>query len=220
MTSAAGRTRGQYARTAERRREIAQAVLDLVVEKGHSKVTTAEVGRRASTAEATVLYHYPTKDHLLVAALEHDENLAIERAEQDGVPPAGGLIGLDLDVLGDHARAATRREPLLRLYAHVAGLATIPGNPAQEYLARHYQITIETYARLVAERQQRGQAHPALDPVEVARQFVAIWDGLNTQWLVSPDFDLGDVLTRAFRRLSGQNWMEAARAVLEPRTGI
>ncbi|CAI7977219.1 MULTISPECIES: TetR/AcrR family transcriptional regulator [Parafrankia] len=220
MASTAGRARGRYARTAGRRREIAQAVLDLVEEKGHAGVTTAEVARRAGTSEATVLYHYPSRDHLLVAALERDEELTVLQAERDGVRPAAGLAGLDLDVLGEHAQAAARRESLLRLRVALAGLAATPGHPAADYFARHRRVAIETYAGLVAERQRRGQAHPSLDPVEVARQVMATWEGLNAQWLLAPDFDLGATLVSAFRRLSGQNWMEAARAVLEPPTGI
>ncbi|ONH21752.1 TetR/AcrR family transcriptional regulator [Pseudofrankia asymbiotica] len=220
MASTAGRGRGRYARTAARRQEIAQAVLDLVVEKGHAKVTTAEVGTRAGTSEATVLYHFPTKDHLLVAALERDDQLLRAQAERDGVALADGLRGLDLDALGDFARTAVRREPLLRLYVAVLGLAAIPGHPAEEYISRQYRLAVEGYACLVAERQRDGQAHPGLDPTEVARQFIGAWDGLKLQWLQSPDFDIGDALVGAFRRLSGQNWMEAARTLLESPASI
>src|SRR5262245_41863829 len=102
MAPTAGRPRGRYSRTAGRRLEIAQAVLDLVLDVGHARVTTAEVARRAGTSEATVLYHFPTKDHLLIAALDRDQELAVLQAEQDGVRPADGLAGLDLDALGAH----------------------------------------------------------------------------------------------------------------------
>ncbi|WP_241841666.1 hypothetical protein [Pseudofrankia sp. BMG5.36] len=49
---------------------------------------------------------------------------------------------------------------------------------------------------------------------------MATWDGLAAQWLLSPAFDLGALVVQAFRGLSGQNWMEAARAVIEPPNGI
>lgn len=69
-------------------------MLDVVIEKGHGKVTTAEVAARASTSEATVLYDYPSKDHLLVAALELDRDLGLEQAERDSYHPEDGLTGL------------------------------------------------------------------------------------------------------------------------------
>lgn len=51
--------------------------------------------------------------------------------------------------------------------------------------------------------------HPDLDPEPVARRLVAVWDGLQAQWLVTPDFDLADEILASFRQLSGQNVMEA-----------
>lgn len=214
--SASGRgARGPYARTAERRRDIARAVLGIVLEKGHSGVTTAEVARRSGSREATVMYHYPTRDHLLVAALEQAEEEDAERhlAGNDGEV-------LDLEGLRAYARAVPRRESIMRLYTALAGDATVPGHPAQEYFAGHYRAATEKFALLIAQRQTAGLAHPGLDPVQVARQVIATWDGLQAQWLVDPSFDLGDHMVSAFRRLTAQNWMEARRALLAPETGL
>lgn len=215
MTSTAGKPRGPYARTAQRRQDIARAVLDIVLEKGHGNVTTAEVAERSGTREATVLYHYPTKDHLLVAALQCAEDEDSERHLAKEAPDV-----LDLEGLRAFARAAPRRESVMRLYAALAGDATVPGHPAQEYFAEHYRVGIEQFALLVRQRQEAGLAHPDLDPVEVARQVIATWDGLQAQWLVKPDFDLGEVLVAAFRRLTAQNWMEVRQALLEPGAGM
>ena len=215
MTTAATGARGPYARTAQRRADIARAVLDLVVEKGHENVTTAEVARRAGSSEATVLYHYPSKDHLLVAALQRADDADNEQHWAEAEPE-----GLDLDGLRVFARAATERERIMRLYAALAGHATTPGHPAQDYFAVHYRNAVARFAQSVEQRQAAGLAHPGLDPVEVARQVVAVWDGLQTQWLVDPAFDLGDVLVSAFRRLTAQNWMEARRLLLDGGTGI
>ncbi|UGQ12758.1 TetR/AcrR family transcriptional regulator [Yinghuangia sp. ASG 101] len=207
--------RGPYARTAQRRRVIAGAVLDIVLEKGHGGVTTAEVARRSGSREATVMYHYPTRDHLLVAALEHAEEEDFERhlAGNDAEV-------LDLEGLRAYARAVPRRESIMRLYTALAGDATVPGHPAQEYFAGHYRAVTDKFADLIARRQAAGLAHPGLDPVEVARQVIAVWDGLQAQWLVDPAFDLGDHLVAAFRRLTAQNWMEARRTLLDPGTGL
>jgi AcrR family transcriptional regulator len=216
MTTTASGSRGPYARTAQRRRTIARAVLDVVQEKGHGNVTTAEVAHRAGASEATVLYHYPTKDHLLVAALQCSDD---EDEERGSVGEAAQ--GLDVEKgLKAFAQAALRRENVMRLYTALAGDATTPGHPAQEFFAEHYRASTARFARIVEQRQAAGQAHPGLDAVEVARQFVAAWDGLQAQWLVDPVFDLGDVLVRAFRRLSGQNWMEARALLLDPSTGV
>jgi len=218
MTGTTGKVRGPYARTAQRRRAIADAVLGIVVEKGHSAVTTAEVARRSGSREATVMYHFPTKDHLLVAALEHAEQ---EEYERHLAGNEAELLDLaDLADLRAYARMTPRRESIMRLYTALAGDATVPGHPAQEYFAAHYRAATEKFARLIERRQEAGLAHPGLDPVHVARQVVATWDGLQAQWLVDPAFDLGDHLVSAFRRLTAQNWMEARQTLLAPETGL
>lgn len=205
MTSTPGKPRGPYARTAERRRKIAQAVLDLVIEKGHAAVTTAEVAERSDTREATVMYHFPTKEHLLVAALKFADE------QSEAAVPAE----FDFEDLRHFVATTPHRIAVMRLYAAVAGTATTPETPAHEFLSEHYARVVEWFADLVRRQQQAGVAHPALDPVQVARQFVAVWDGLQGQWLVSPDFDLGEVLVAAARRLAGHGVMAARRAMVE-----
>ena len=213
MTTAVGRPRGPYASTARRRHEIARAVLGIVAEKGHGHVTTAEVAQRSGSREATVMYHFPTKDHLLVAALQ----LADEDNDRrlSGDEPAA----LDLAELRAFAQAVPGRANVIRLHVTLAGDATIPGHPAHDYFAARYRTAIDRFAGLVRERQEAGLADQALDPVEVARQVIAAWDGLQAQWLVTPDFDLGELLVSAVRRLTGQDWMEARQALPEPGAG-
>ncbi|NTW42822.1 MAG: TetR family transcriptional regulator, partial [Cellulomonadaceae bacterium] len=119
MTTAARKERGPYARTALRREQIARASLEIVVELGHENLTTAEVARRAGSSEATALYHFPSKDHLLVAALEHQDQLdQTELADHPlrGIEELDGA--LDLDSFRGFAQATVARGRILRL--HVA----------------------------------------------------------------------------------------------------
>ncbi|MFB4267883.1 TetR/AcrR family transcriptional regulator [Nonomuraea sp. GTA35] len=213
MTTAPPKSRGPYAKSAKRRQAIARAVLDIVREKGHGNVTTAEVADRAGAAEATVLYHYPSKDHLLVAALQCADD---ETDEQFRL----GVWVLDLDELKAAARDIRREENTMRLYVTLAGHAATPEHPAQEFFAEHYRKSVAGLSQLIEQRQSAGLAHPGLDPAEAARQAIAVWDGLQTQWLADPVFDLGEAIVTAFRRLTGQNWMEARRAFLDPRAGL
>ncbi|WP_019926852.1 TetR/AcrR family transcriptional regulator [Nocardia sp. BMG111209] len=211
MSTAPVRNRGNYARTAQRRRTIARAVLDLVLEKGHDGVTTAETAARAGISEATVLYHFPTRDHLLVAALRRV-------FEEDDEHLSAGLTALDLDRLRTYATGGPREIALL--YTTLAGHAGTSGHPAREFFAEHYAEARDRWTGIIAARQQDGLAHPGLDPAETARQFLATWTGLRAQWLVDPDFDLGAALISAFRRLTGQNWMEVRQRLLEPGAGL
>jgi AcrR family transcriptional regulator len=213
MSSVAGRRRGPYARSTQRREQIALAVLDLVDELGHEGVTTAAVARRSATAEATVLYHFPTKDHLLVAALERADDLdaIVSGAERDDA-------WLDLDTLAGVADAPEDRR--LRLFVMLKGQAATPGHPAQDYFRARTERAIRIYAELITRRQRAGLAHPGLDPREVAVQMLALWDGLTAMWIVDPSIRVGPLLAAAVRRLAGENFM-AAKALFErPEVGL
>ncbi len=209
------RARGPYAKTAERRAAVARAALDVVIEKGHGALTTAEVARRAGMSERAMLYHFPTRDHILAAALElsHDETRAALRSRKD---PGADAPDVDLGCVPIELVASTAdRLRVVRLFAHLAGQAADPDHPAHDVLRRHNHEAVTAFAALVRRRQQAGLAHPDIDPGTVARQLLAVWHGLQAQWLVEPDFDLGDAVAQAFRRLTGQPTMEARQLLDE-----
>jgi AcrR family transcriptional regulator len=209
VSTAVSPKRGRYARSHQRREQIAAAVLELVDELGHEGVTTALVAARSGITEPTVLYHFPTKDHLLVAALE--------RADDIDADLAGADIDnrtLDLDALRAAANAElSQREHRVRLFVMLGGLAATPEHPAAGYFAWRHRQAVAIFASLIAQRQRAGTAHPGLDPQEVARQVVALRHGLVSQWAQDRTIDVGTALADGFRRLTGENWMQA-RALL------
>jgi AcrR family transcriptional regulator len=201
--------RGRYARSHQRREQIAAAVLDLVDELGHEGVTTALVAARSRISEPTVLYHFPSKDHLLVAALERADDMDAGRAGADIEART-----LDLDALRAVANAELRdHEHRVRLFVMLGGLAVTPGHPAAGYLAGRQRRAVEIFAALITERQHAGIAHPGLDPQDTARQVVALRHGLVSQWAQDRSVDVGAALAAGVRLLTGENWMRA-RALL------
>ena len=204
MSNAASTKRGPYAGTKMRRERIAAAVLGLVDDGGYESVTTARVAEAADVAEATVLYHFPTKDHLLVAALERADRLSAEewRIDEEGAP-------LGIDILVRAGSDVRQNEPRLRLYYLIKGLAMTPDHPATAYLRARDADAVAAFTRLVRYRQEQGLAHPAIDATTAAIQIFSLFDGLTAMWLSDPVFDLGEVLVSAIRRITGENWMEA-----------
>jgi AcrR family transcriptional regulator len=183
--------------------------LGLVDELGHEGVTTALVAARSGISEPTVLYHFPTKDHLLVAALERADDIDTERAGAD-------IEGrtLDLDALRAAANSELAdHEHRVRLFVMLGGQAATPEHPAASYLAWRQKQAVTIFAALITERQRAGIAHPGLDPHQVARQVVALRHGLVSQWIQDHTIDVGAALADGVRRLTGENWMQA-RALL------
>lgn len=202
--AARSRKRGSYQRSHERRERIALAVLHLVDEFGHEGVTTALVAAGADSSEATVLYHFPTKEHLLVAALDRVDNL-----EADLSSVTDGQAALDLNSLRGVANASlTDHDRRLRLFVMLRGQAATPGHPAAEYFARRTERALAVWTELITKRQRDGLVHPGLDARETARQVLALWDGLVLSHFSDRNFDCGQALVEGIRRLTGQNWIE------------
>ncbi|MCK2022676.1 TetR/AcrR family transcriptional regulator [Microbacterium sp. kSW2-24] len=200
--------RGQYAKSATRRTAVARAALTLIEQGGHSDLTVAQVAHAAGISERSLFYHFPTKDHVLVAALELSDRLTTD--------DVGGLDDKQLrDV--DHvvsilARLDAQHEWKVRLVVYLSARAQEAEHPAHAYFVAHNAAAVQGFANMLRHRQHRGLAHPDLEAESVARRFVAMWDGLQAHWLVDPSFDLADEILASFRQLTGQNVMEAKQA--------
>lgn len=209
MTQA--RTRGPGVKTPERRAAIARAALEVVTEVGHRALTTAAVAARAGISERAMLYHFPTRDHLLVAALEVSD----ADREVDYVERHARSHGAQVETLAEEfASQAMRNDRVIRLMAALTAAATDPDHPAHPYFVEHHERAQSGLAHVVRAEQAAGLAHPELDPEETATQLLAMWLGLESLWLLRQDFDLAASLTSAFRRLTGRALMEQ-RALLD-----
>lgn len=71
MTSPAGVRVPQEERTRAMRQRLLEATVDLLVERGWSGTTTTLVSQRAGVSRGAQLHHFPTKDDLVLAAVEH-----------------------------------------------------------------------------------------------------------------------------------------------------
>lgn len=206
------RTRKPYAKTVERRSAIARAALDIVLEKGHRALTTSEVASRSGMSETAMLYHFPTRDHILVAAMElaNQDSRALLTQQflgSDGQRhewPSRALAGLSSE-----DRAVTR------LFFALSAEAVNPDHPAHNFLKDHQERAVAEFAKGIQRRQADGFALPGLDPQVVARQVVAVWSGLRLQWLINPTFDVASEVSQAFKALTGQPVMEVQRKITE-----
>lgn len=201
--------RAPYAKSTQRKAAIAQATLEVVDEVGHSRVTSALVAKRLGIPEATVLYHFPTRAHLLLAALErsdsqYGERLRAEYADELHDPS---------DFVSRLARFGATEMSRRRLYAYLLGEAADPEHPAHPYFVAHYLQARTAFARVVRQLQAEGIAHPDLDPEIVARQISAAWTGLQSQWLLDPSFDFVPIVELTVRHLTRQDSMEARQAI-------
>jgi AcrR family transcriptional regulator len=63
--------RSQAARSAATQARLLDATIDCLVERGWAATSTTEVVRRAGVSRGAQVHHYPTKEDLVLAAVEH-----------------------------------------------------------------------------------------------------------------------------------------------------
>src|SRR5438067_7321557 len=169
MVNAVAQKRGPYAPSRRRREQIAEAVLALVDEVGHDAITAALVAERAGASEATVHYHFASKDHLLVAALEHADRVSSQKTQEAAEPD------FDPEVIREIGGGIDNRS---RLLVMLHGQVGTPGHPAGDYSRHRKEQAGDSFSRIIRRRQREGIALPNLDPERTARQFYAMWEGL------------------------------------------
>lgn len=145
--------------TAERRDEIARAVLELIGERGAGALTAARIAERVGVTSGALFRHFATVDDMLVAAVEEAARLV-----------EASLPSADDAPLERIAALVTSRSDLVRAHP---GLAWVLLSD-QSYLTlpepgvrRLRQVVKATRAFLLAaleEAAERGQLRTGLEP--------------------------------------------------------
>jgi AcrR family transcriptional regulator len=191
---------------AERRRQILEVTTRLIAERGFWGLSMQDVADGCGLTVPGLLHHVGSKDGLLIAVLEHRDvedarSLAAElRAGQTDVPAdwtPSDVDGVDLRRMCSALvrRNATQPE-IVRLFAVLEAESLAPGHPAHEYFGRRQERILRVFTAL---------ARPVSDdPATLARQVVAMMDGLQIQWLRAPaETDLVEVWQAATAALFG-----------------
>ncbi|MGI5328863.1 TetR/AcrR family transcriptional regulator [Actinomadura nitritigenes] len=183
--------RGPYAKTAARRADIVRAARDSFAERGFAQSSLRDIAERAGITHTGLLHHFRTKDELLAAVLAQRDSEEWERgsAEVPDVSSVGEYFG---ELLREHQRAPE----LMRLWAELTVAASRPDHPAHAYFVDRYERARARTVRMMSERMPSDRPEGDTDPDTAAMIFHAVLHGLQVQWLLNPQLDIG----RAFER--------------------
>jgi AcrR family transcriptional regulator len=90
------------------RARLLEATVDLLVERGFTGTSTTLVSERAGVSRGAQLHHFPTKNDLVVAAVEH-------LTERRGAELAASFAELGAGSLGSGAQRRTRLRRMLEM---------------------------------------------------------------------------------------------------------
>src|SRR5947209_7750707 len=175
-------TAGGYEKGRVRRDDIITAAAVLYGEVGYHGASLREIAKRVGITHAGLLYYFPTKEALLAAVLERRDADDAEREQLHAAP------GLDmmrrLITLTEHN---ARHPGIVDLYTRLAAEAIAADHPAHAYFVRHYRRAYQEVRDSFAVMAERGELRAGVDPALAALTFIALMDGLQTQWLTMPD---------------------------------
>ncbi|WP_035798069.1 TetR/AcrR family transcriptional regulator [Kitasatospora mediocidica] len=158
------------------RGRLAEAALELYVERGYEETTVAEIAKRAGLTERTFFRHFAHKREVLFAGVGelHDTLTAAVVAAPADAPPIDAVAAA-LDAAagmfdGHHERARQRQ-------------AVITANP--ELQERELMKLASLAAALAEALRQRGVAEPAASLA--AEAGIAVFKVTFERWINQPD---------------------------------
>jgi AcrR family transcriptional regulator len=203
------------ARDAEQRREqMLQAALDVIVERGYPETRISDVAERTGTSPALVIYYFKTRDHLLTEAIRYSEDAwyaeYLRRTEH--IPTAAGRL---TELIANACLPGTDGEPrsywlmwldLWALSPRSTGAAAIRQKSDERWRAAIRSVVLAG--------QEAGEFSP-LDADDFTITLAALLDGLAVQIGVEdPDVPPQRAYELAMRFAAGQlgfKWKPAGK---------
>lgn len=166
------------AREHNRRLQIIEAAWTLIAERGYHAVRVAHIAQACGTSNATVHYHFPTLNDLLVEALRHSVKQAFDR-QVAGLHTVADPHERLLRLIELQLPGSDRLRLEWSVWLQVWTAAAL--DPAMRDLhADSYRRWHETIARTLSEGRQSG-VFGDFDVEEMTRRLTALIDGMGIQ---------------------------------------
>jgi AcrR family transcriptional regulator len=197
VTSDPQRPRTKAERSAATRVRLLDATIDCLVELGWSGTSTTEVVRRAGVSRGAQVHHYPSKEDLVVAALEHlcTRRMAEYRAALERLPANERTPGASVDMLW-----AVWSGPTLEAWLElVVACRTQPA--LRERFVRFERRFFDAAVALFRETQPEMAADPEFTRLALRFTFCLL-DGLAVSRLVGIERQELDAVIEGFKVLT------------------
>ena len=187
-----------------RRAQILDEAIRTIGARGYNGFVLLELANRCGLTNGGLLYHFGSKEQLLLAVLEARDNQLTEemiaalgpkmQEARSGAAPLGDV----LEVFRGMVQRVQSQPELARLYAVLQAESLDPSHPAHGYFVAREAMALGGFAELLGPL--------VADPLSAARHLHALMDGLVLQWLrAAQGFDIVAAWDRAVADLG---WRE------------
>ena len=180
--------RTQAERTALAHSSMIEAAIELLNTVGVQGTTLAAIGDKAGYSRGLATHHFGSKAGLFRAVLKRitanwTADLQAALGDRTGVAAISAAIDA-------HLAHVLRHPEYIRAQNILWGAALDPSSEFKPNVAEFMRIQRESVAAWVRGGQEKGEILPEINPKRIAEQYYGGLIGINSQWLVSPDFDL------------------------------
>jgi len=195
--------------TEQRREQILQAALEVIVERGYAETRIADVAERAGTSPALVIYYFKTRDQLLTEAIRYSEDLwyATGTARLESITTAAGQLTemIAMTLLPPPAQPDTDPAPRSEWLLWLDLWALSPRNSGVAAVRRKFDERWRQAIKAIVLAGQEAGEFTATDADEFAVTLSALLDGLAVQIaLEDPDVPPARAYDLAMRYAAGQ----------------
>ncbi|MEU4236959.1 TetR/AcrR family transcriptional regulator [Actinoplanes sp. NPDC026619] len=176
------RERGSYSVGRARREKILDVAIANFAELGYSQTSMAKIAQDAGLTGPGLTHHFPTKKHLLVAVAERRFSMLRELAEEapedvDGTGPLRQMVRLS---------GLLHRQPgMVELFVLVSAEAADPTSAAHALYVARYETVVAALTESFRTSVEAGFLRADLDYDGIARECIAVADGLQLQWVLT-----------------------------------
>jgi AcrR family transcriptional regulator len=151
-----------------------------MIGEGGARTSLRSIGRELGVEPAQILYYFSSREELLREVIENwDRQSAAESPEETSpLRHFAGVIRNNLQIRG-----------VVHLYLSLAADSVDEDHPAHAFFRERFQRVSANLAAAIREGQVTQDIHAHLDADRVARQLVALADGLQLQSLIDPAVD-------------------------------
>lgn len=199
MPAVAATRRSNAERSAETQHRLLDATIECLIERGWVGTSTTEIVRRAGVSRGAQVHHFPSKDDLVLAAVEHllARRIREFQATFADMPAAQQSPAAAIHLLYDHCFRATF-EPWLEL-AVAARTDPALHDRFVQLESRFFDSALATFTGLFAD----AAADPTWARVALRLTF-AMLDGLATNRMIDVPEDELDAVIDMFNTITAR----------------
>jgi AcrR family transcriptional regulator len=165
------------------RRRILSAAATVFAARGFNGGSLNDIAVGARMTRPGVLHHYPSKQAVLLALLEQRD-----RQIQEASQPSDDWSLADVVAALPGQFAFILRERELVALAHaLTAEASDPDHPARTWVLARHSALRASFGDAIRRSQLAGEVDADIDPIAAAAALLGAIEGIENQWLVSPD---------------------------------